>query len=83
MGIMSTWSTPKKPLRHCYIAKTTTTTTKSLKISLLGDDMCNMGWLPQRNSTMATSLLGARTLLGAPGLTTRSKDATRNKGHRY
>ena len=33
------------------------------------------GWRP--------SLLGARTLLGAPGLTTRSKDATRNKGHRY
>ena len=25
------------------------------------------------------SLLGARTLLGAPGLTTRSKDATRSK----
>ena len=29
------------------------------------------------------SLLGARTLLGAPGRTTRSKDATRSKGHRY
>ena len=26
---------------------------------------------------------GARTLLGAPGRTTRSKDATRSKGHRY
>ena len=25
------------------------------------------------------SLVGARTLVGAPGLTTRSKDATRNK----
>ena len=33
------------------------------------------GWRPL--------LLGARTLLGAPGLTTRSKDATSNKGHRY
>ena len=28
-------------------------------------------------------LLGARTLLGAPGLTTRSKDATRGSWHRY
>ena len=28
-------------------------------------------------------LLVARTLLVAPGLTTRSKDATSNKGHRY
>ena len=27
--------------------------------------------------------LGAIKLPGAPGLTTRSKDATRNKGHRY
>ena len=27
--------------------------------------------------------LGTRTLLGAPGLATRSKDATRSKGHRY
>ena len=26
---------------------------------------------------------GARTLLGAPGLTTRNKNATRSKGHRY
>ena len=26
---------------------------------------------------------GTRTLLGAPGLTTRNKNATRNKGHRY
>ena len=29
------------------------------------------------------SVLGLRTLLGAPGLTTRSKDAISNKGHRY
>jgi len=28
-------------------------------------------------------ILEARTLLGAPGLTTRSKDVTSNKGHRY
>ena len=27
--------------------------------------------------------LTTRTLLGAPGLTTRNKDATRSKGHRY
>ena len=27
--------------------------------------------------------IGARTLLGAPGLTTRNKDATRSNGHRY
>ena len=27
--------------------------------------------------------LEVRTLLVAPGLTTRNKDATRNKGHRY
>ena len=27
-----------------------------------------------------TSLLGARTLLGAPGIATRNKDATSNKG---
>ena len=28
-------------------------------------------------------LLGARTLLGTKGIATRSKNATRNKGHRY
>ena len=27
--------------------------------------------------------LGARTLLGAPGIATRSKDATRGSWHRY
>ena len=29
------------------------------------------------------SLLGARTLLGAPGIAPRSKDATRGSWHRY
>ena len=28
-----------------------------------------------------TGVVGARTLLGAPGLTTRNKNATSNKGH--
>ena len=32
---------------------------------------------------LLASLLGARTLLGAPGLTTRSEDATRGSWHRY
>ena len=32
---------------------------------------------------VALQEVGARTLLGAPGLTTRNKNATRNKGHRY
>ena len=32
---------------------------------------------------VSSSSLGARTLLGTPGLTTRSKDATRSKGRRY
>ena len=31
----------------------------------------------------AYMLLGTITVVGAPGLTTRSKDATRSKGHRY
>ena len=31
----------------------------------------------------STRLLGARTLLGAPGIATRSKDATRGSWHRY
>ena len=31
---------------------------------------------------LLASLLGARTLLGAPGRTTRSKDATRPSGQR-
>ena len=31
---------------------------------------------------LSSILLGARTLLGAPGLTTRSKDATRGSRHR-
>ena len=34
-------------------------------------------------SSSNKKLLGARTLLGAPGLTTRSKDATRGSWHRY
>ena len=32
---------------------------------------------------LLASLLGARTLLGAPGIATRSKDATRGSWHRY
>ena len=32
---------------------------------------------------LLASLLGAKTLLGAPGLTTRSKHATRGSWHRY
>ena len=35
-------------------------------------------------SDIQPSLLGARaSLLGAPGIATTSKDATRGKGHRY
>ena len=32
---------------------------------------------PPGRTTLLAALLGARTLLGAPGLTTRSKDATK------
>ena len=41
--------------------------------------------LPGTRTLLVTSalLVVTRTLLGAPGLTTRSKDATRSKGHRY
>ena len=37
----------------------------------------------KRNAKAAKDTLGARTLLGAPGLTTKSKDATRGSWHCY
>ena len=32
---------------------------------------------------LVSPMLGAKTLLGAKGIATRRKDATRGKGHRY
>ena len=55
----------------------------------MGPSPLQGGLLPLKNGCCGqilinqTKLLGARTLLGAVGLTTRSKDATRSKGHRY
>ena len=42
--------------------------------------MCASSWITPPREQRA-SLLGARTLLGAKGIPTRSKDATRSKGH--
>ena len=41
------------------------------------------GRIHLRSELPRPSLLGTRTLLGAPGLTTRSKDATRGSWHRF
>ena len=38
------------------------------------------GWVHRQASCSPKSCLRARTLLGAPGLTTRNKSGTRNKG---
>ena len=48
-------------------------------------DFLGLGWLGLTRGGLLILcyifLIGARTLLGAPGLTSSSKDATRNKGH--
>ena len=48
------------------------------------------GQIAVPGAAVATSIIGDKILIvqplllvGAPGLTTRSKDATRSKGHRY
>ncbi|CAK9049711.1 unnamed protein product [Durusdinium trenchii] len=47
-------------------------------------ELCDMGPGTENVTTVQSeNEVGARTLLGAPGIATRSKNATRSKGHRY
>ena len=55
---------------------------KEVFLALLGSFLMKKypSWSPVAKSQASPI---QRKLLGAPGLTTRSKDATRSKGHRY